>query len=335
MSEKKADEATDQAKDEPEDDLAPAKKAKKSAEPEEAEDAEGSEGGEGTEASDEDEDEAEAERRRRRRRRKKRRAAEARRAAEEAGQKDGDGDEESEEDEDAPPTAAAEGAEDPYWWTPHAVLAALVLLGLLGYFGAFKNVGVKSETATDSGATQAAAKPGDPPKVRPVMSGPAGSEQIGAQHLLVMHKDSARVPPGITRTKEEAKTRAEEALAKIKKGTSFDDAVREYSDEGGAKDRKPPGDLGTFGRGRMVPPFEQAAFALKPNETSGIVESPFGYHVIRRTKLGCFACAGGARAGIPPGMMSVLVEVARGDRAIRAGRALDARKSECCRAPTC
>lgn len=287
MSEKKADEAK-----EPEDDLAPAKKAKKSAAPEEAEDAEaseGGEGGEGTEASDEDEDEAEAERRRRRRRRKKRRAAEARRAAEEAGQKDGDadGEEESEEeDEDAPPTAAAEGAEDPYWWTPHAVLAALVLLGLLGYFGAFKNVGVKSETSTDSGAAQAAAKPGDPPKVRPVMSGPAGSEQIGAQHLLVMHKDSARVPPGITRTKEEAKTRAEEALAKIKKGTSFDDAVREYSDEGGAKDRKPPGDLGTFGRGRMVPPFEQAAFALKPNETSGIVESPFGYHVIRRTKLG-------------------------------------------------
>ena len=288
MSEKKADEAK-----EPEDDLAPAKKAKKSAAPEEAEDAEaseGGEGGEGTEASDEDEDEAEAERRRRRRRRKKRRAAEARRAAEEAGQKDadgdGDGEEESEEDEDAPPIAAAHGAEDPYWWTPHAVLAALVLLGLLGYFGAFKNVGVKSETATDSGATQAAAKPGEPPKVRPAMSGPAGSEQIGAQHLLVMHKDSARVPPGITRTKEEAKTRAEEALAKIKKGTSFDDAVREYSDEGGAKDRKPPGDLGTFGRGRMVPPFEQAAFALKPNETSGIVESPFGYHVIRRTKLG-------------------------------------------------
>jgi parvulin-like peptidyl-prolyl isomerase len=218
---------------------------------------------------------------RRRRRQAKRRAA---LQAAPSDEEEASEEEEEEEEEGGEP----EEEEDQFWWTPHAVAAVLCLLGLLGVMGVFRKTEPKAEgdTKTDTKAAAAAVPPTPVPlgSVRPQRLPPANAgEQISAQHLLVMHKESMRVPPGITRTKEEAKKRAEEALDKLKKGTSFDALVKEYTDEGGAKDKNPPGDLGTFGKGRMVPPFEQAAFALKPGETSGIVESPFGFHIIKRT----------------------------------------------------
>ena len=74
------------------------------------------------------------------------------------------------------------------------------------------------------------------------------------QSLLVMYKGSMRSPATITRTKEEAKTRAEEALKKAKAGTKFEDLVKEYSDEPGAGQRG--GDLGSFQKGQMAQPFQ-------------------------------------------------------------------------------
>lgn len=109
-------------------------------------------------------------------------------------------------------------------------------------------------------------------------------EMFGAKHLLVMYKGSLRAPPTITRTQEEAKKRAEEALAKAKKlgKDKFTDVVKDYSDEPGAAQRG--GDLGQFPKGAMVPEFQAALEKLKVDEISGIVETKFGYHVILRTK---------------------------------------------------
>lgn len=108
------------------------------------------------------------------------------------------------------------------------------------------------------------------------------TQTIGAKHILVMHDGSERKPPGITRNREQARARAEECVGKIRAGADFDQTVVECSDEPGAAKRG--GDLGVFERRAMVPEFADAAFALAVGEVSGVVESPFGFHIIKRTE---------------------------------------------------
>ena len=74
---------------------------------------------------------------------------------------------------------------------------------------------------------------------------------------------------------------AQQILDRLKKGESFATLAQQYSIDGS---RKRGGDLGEFGRGMMVKPFEDAAFALKLGEVSGIVKTQFGYHIIKRLR---------------------------------------------------
>lgn len=192
--------------------------------------------------------------------------------------------------------------QEPGWWMPHAVLGILVVIGMLGFFGVFNKTFAfmratpppDAETATTEthkeGAKTAETKPTMPPPqpqrpAQPPQVAPQQErEMFGAKHLLVMYKGSLRAPPTIERTQEEAKKRAEEALAKAKKlgKDKFADVVKDYSDEPGAAQRG--GDLGQFPKGAMVPEFQAALEKLKVDEISGIVETKFGYHVILRTK---------------------------------------------------
>jgi hypothetical protein len=116
---------------------------------------------------------------------------------------------------------------------------------------------------------------------------PASSEShvneptmIRAQHLVVMHRDSRNAPPVIVRSKAEAKARAEQALQLLRDGANPDEIMAKYSDEPGAAERH--GDLGRFSRKQMVKKFSEAAFKLKPGEVSEVIETEFGFHVIRR-----------------------------------------------------
>lgn len=95
--------------------------------------------------------------------------------------------------------------------------------------------------------------------------------QIGVSHALVDLKG---------RSNEEARKRADEVRAKALAGADFADLAKEYSDD--PSKAKNGGDLGLFSKGKMVKPFEEAAYALiNPGDISEVVQTKFGYHVIR------------------------------------------------------
>jgi parvulin-like peptidyl-prolyl isomerase len=106
--------------------------------------------------------------------------------------------------------------------------------------------------------------------------------RIGARHILVMHQRSMQKPESVTRTREDARKRAEECLAALRSGSAWEAVVGECSDEPGAAERA--GELGTFERGAMVKTFSDAAFQLEVNAISDLVETPYGFHIIQRTK---------------------------------------------------
>jgi len=109
----------------------------------------------------------------------------------------------------------------------------------------------------------------------------AEGERVKARHILIRVKDAPMpVRPGQKElTDEEALAKAQELRKKIAGGASFEQVARDESDD--ATSGMNGGDLGFFGHNQMVPPFEQAAFALKPGELSEPVKSPFGYHLIK------------------------------------------------------
>jgi parvulin-like peptidyl-prolyl isomerase len=116
----------------------------------------------------------------------------------------------------------------------------------------------------------------------PAPDAPAPAEQIEASHILVSYQGATRAKPTVTRTRDEARTLATQLAARAHApGTDFAQLAKEASDgpsgvEGGALPR--------FGRQQMVKPFSDAAFALRPGEISGVVETNFGFHIIKRTQ---------------------------------------------------
>ncbi len=105
------------------------------------------------------------------------------------------------------------------------------------------------------------------------------SDQIRASHILVSHSEAQGATSQLT--KEDALTQIENLRTQLETGREFSDLAKEFSD---CPSSGQGGDLGTFGRGAMVPAFDQAAFDLETNGVSEVVETEFGYHLIHRTE---------------------------------------------------
>ncbi len=103
----------------------------------------------------------------------------------------------------------------------------------------------------------------------------AQPESVRASHILILTKDADEA------AKKAARAKIDGVLKRVKAGEDFAALAKENSQDGSASQG---GDLGFFPRGKMVPPFDQAAFALKPGEISDVVTTEFGYHIIKLTE---------------------------------------------------
>jgi len=101
-------------------------------------------------------------------------------------------------------------------------------------------------------------------------------EAVRASHILFKVDENADAA-----TKKKAMEAAQSVLKQARAGADFAELAKKHSADGSAQQG---GDLNFFTRGQMVPPFDQAAFTLKPGEISDIVTTQFGYHIIKVTE---------------------------------------------------
>lgn len=97
-------------------------------------------------------------------------------------------------------------------------------------------------------------------------------ERMRARHILLSTQGKSE------EEKKALRAKAEEILKQAKAGADFAELAKKHSNDSNASEG---GDLGFFGRGQMVEPFEKAAFALQPKEISGVVTTDYGYHIIQ------------------------------------------------------
>lgn len=118
-------------------------------------------------------------------------------------------------------------------------------------------------------------------EIREMFEAQKGS--LGTRPTTVSLQQVVVAPHPTDSAKAAARREAEDVHRQLFEGGDFEVLARRFSDDPGSKEHG--GDLGWFRAGRMVPEFEAVAFALRPGETSGIVETDFGFHIIKVEKV--------------------------------------------------
>ncbi len=103
-------------------------------------------------------------------------------------------------------------------------------------------------------------------------------ETVRASHILFSTQDKITQKPLSPEQKKARETKIKKLKSRAEAGEDFGKLAREYSEDPGSKDK---GGEYTFSRGQMVKPFETAAFSLKTNQISDVIETDFGYHIIK------------------------------------------------------
>jgi len=104
-------------------------------------------------------------------------------------------------------------------------------------------------------------------------------EQVKVSHILIKTPLAGADGKIDSKGVEEARKKAQDILNQLKAGAKFEDLAKKYSEDPGSG--KQGGSLGWMGRGRTVPEFEKTAFSLPKGQLSGLVQSSYGYHIIR------------------------------------------------------
>jgi hypothetical protein len=145
----------------------------------------------------------------------------------------------------------------------------------------------KAEQPAPAPAPASAVNPAPSPEPTPAPTAKASAEPeqepeaVAAQHVLIAYRGAKSASKDVTRSKAAAKKLAEEVAKKAREGADFTALAQEHSDCPSKANR---GNLGKFKRDAMDPKFADAAFALRVGKTSDVVETPFGYHIIKRNQ---------------------------------------------------
>jgi parvulin-like peptidyl-prolyl isomerase len=127
------------------------------------------------------------------------------------------------------------------------------------------------EGSGSAGATRASKPPA-----------PRSDERYAASNILIAYAGAEKAAPSVTRTKEEAKALAEDLYAKIEAGSDFGALADRYSD---GPERGHQGRLGVFSAAKMLPAIADTVAGLAEGKIAPPVESPMGYHLVRRDRI--------------------------------------------------